>query len=262
MDSSSFYRSGRRLSRFKYLETAKDAGERSKSHEVDVVLLPPTDGDRPIESDEEDDDVLDKDLIPKEVSGEVEVHEEVEEEDAADVTDNQETQRWRRVERLSLQSHKVPSKTGENHCGKEPYEIFKVFFGREIIHHITEQINLYAVRDKNDSKFCVTEGEIRKFLGLLLISGHHSLPSENYYWSTSEDMPEPVFGKTMSRDRFRIIKRYLHLADNAYLAALKMAKVLPLLEMFRRNYQQFGVCHEFLSIDESMIPNHGHHSAK
>lgn len=45
---------------------------------MDAVLLPPTDGDRPVDSDEEDDDdVLDKDWIPNEVSGEVEVHEEV-----------------------------------------------------------------------------------------------------------------------------------------------------------------------------------------
>lgn len=72
----------------------------------------------------------------------------------------------------------------------------------------------------------------------------------------------PVFGKTMGRDRFRIIKRYLYLADNGDLAASKMAKISPLLEMFKRNSQQFRVFHDFFSIDESIIPYHGHHSAK
>ena len=233
---------------------------------MDVVLLPPTAGDQSIASDEEeDDDILDKTWIPNEVSGEVEVHEQVEEEDTVDEDHEAEycdSQRWRRGERLSLQSHSLPSSLGEDLCGKEPYEIFKMFFGPDMIQHLTEQTNLYAVRDKNNSKFHATEEEICKFLGILLISGYHSLPSENDYWSTSEDLEAPVFRKTMSRDRFRIIKRYLHLADNSNLASSKMAKVLPLLEMLKKNCQQFGVFHEFLSIDESMIPYHGHHSAK
>ena len=43
-----------------------------------------------------------------------------------------------------------------------------------------------------------------------LISGYHSVPSENDYWSTSEDMEYRIFPKTMSRDRFRLIKRYFN----------------------------------------------------
>ena len=247
---------------------ANDAVEKSRSQKVDVVLLPPAAGCRGIESDEEDDDdILDKDWIPNEVSGEVEVHEEEEEDDVAEEdvakeSENEEYRRWRKTERLPLQAHCMPQKVGEDNFGKEPYEIFNLFFGPEIIQHITEQTNLYAVRDKNASNFHVTEEEIRKFLGLLLISGYHSLPSENDYWSTSEHLVAPVFATTMSRDRFRTIKRYLHLADNSNLAASKMAKVLPLLEMIRSNCQKFGVFHELLSIDESMIPYHGHHSAK
>ena len=147
------------------------------------MLLPPAAGCRGIESDEEDDDdILDKDWIPNEVSGEVEVHEEEEEDDVAEEdvakeSENEEYRRWRKTERLPLQAHCMPQKVGEDNFGKEPYEIFNLFFGPEIIQHITEQTNLYAVRDKNASNFHVTEEEIRKFLGLLLISGYHSLPS-------------------------------------------------------------------------------------
>ena len=131
-----------------------------------------------------------------------------------------------------------------------------------MVEHITEQTNLYAVRDKNCQNFHVDEGEMRKFLGLLLISGYHSVPSENDYWSTSEDLAVPIFPKTMSRDRFRSIKRYLHVADNSNLVDSKVAKVLPLVEMLRKRCQANGTFHEYLSIDESMIPYHGHHSAK
>ena len=45
-----------------------------------------------------------------------------------------------------------------------------------------------------------------KFLGILLISGYHQLPTQNDYWSTAEDIEAPIFGKIMSRERFRIIK--------------------------------------------------------
>lgn len=156
----------------------------------------------------------------------------------------------------------MPQKVGEDHFGKEPYEIFNLFFGPKIIQHITEQTNLYVVRDKNTSNFYVTEEEMSRFLGLLLISGYHCLPSENNYWSTSEDLVAPVFAKTMSRDRFCTIKIYLHLADNSNLAASKMTKVLPLLELMRGNCQKFGIFHDLLNTDESMIPYHGHYSDK
>ena len=115
---------------------------------------------------------------------------------------------------------------------------------------------------KNCTNFHVDVDEIRKFLGLLLVSGYHSVPSENDYWSTSEDLENPIFPKTMSRDRFRSIKRYCHVADNCNLADSKVAKVLPLLKMLKKRCQANGTFYEYLSIDESMIPYHGHHSAK
>ena len=66
----------------------------------------------------------------------------------------------------------------------------------------------------------------------------------------------------MTRERFRILKRYLHLTDNQKLAYYKVAKVLPFYQHLCNRFQQFGVFHEELSIDEEMVPYHGHHSAK
>ena len=115
---------------------------------------------------------------------------------------------------------------------------------------------------KNDQSFYITDEEMPKFLGILLISGYHQLPTQNDYWSTAEDIEAPIFGKIMSRERFRIIKRYLHIADNNNLSSSKVAKVLPLFEKLKTQCQQFGVFHESLSIDESMVPYRGLHSAK
>ena len=83
--------------------------------------------------------------------------------------------------------------------------------------------------------FKTNDAEMRKFLGLLLISGYHNLPSEADYWSTAEDLEAPIFSNIMTRDRFRVIKSSLHIADNHNLAQSKVAKILPLLELLRTN---------------------------
>jgi len=78
---------------------------------------------------------------------------------------------------------------------------------------LMEQNNLYTARDKNTPIFEVDFKEMKKFLGLLLISGYHHLPAEKYFWSTAEDTQAPIFSATMSRESFCPIKRVLHIAD-------------------------------------------------
>lgn len=107
------------------------------------------------------------------------------------------------------------------------FEIYKLFFTDEMISHLTQQTNKYEQRDKNDKNSSTDEDEMMKFLGLLIISGYHSVPSENDYWSTSEDLKIPIFAKTMSREGFKSIKRYFHVADNNNLGDSKMSKSYP-----------------------------------
>ena len=99
---------------------------------------------------------------------------------------------------------------------------------------IVEQTILYANRDKNMNNFKTDQNEMKKFLGLIIISGYHSLPSENDLWSTADDRIMPIFSSTMSKDRFRLMKRYLHIADNSSLAQSKVAKILPLYELLKK----------------------------
>ncbi|XP_064088418.1 piggyBac transposable element-derived protein 2-like [Macrobrachium nipponense] len=199
------------------------------ANDISIVILPPSAGDQDIDSDEEnDDDILDKDYMPDEVSGEDEVHIESKNSDSKEEQRPNEPcrdRKGRKKENIYLGVHSIPSPTAGEHAAKDIYDIFQLFFPDEMVEYITEQRNLYAVRDKNCTKFHVDKDEVRKSLGLLLISGYHSVPSGNDYWSTSEDLEIPEFPKGMSRDRFRSIKRYLHVADNSDLADSKTAKV-------------------------------------
>ena len=68
-----------------------------------------------------------------------------------------------------------------------PSQIWEKIFSCDMLNHIVTQSNLYASRDKNNPNFLVSNGDMRKFMGILLLSGYHSLPHEQHYWSTQPD---------------------------------------------------------------------------
>ena len=117
-----------------------------------------------------------------------------------------------------------------------------------------EQTNRYANPDKNNLQFSVTNDEMLKFIGIIFLSGYNQRTSETDYWSKSPDLECSIVASTMSRTRFQHIKSYLHAADNQNLAETKMA--------LNEKIQRYGIFHENLSIDESMVPYFGHHSCK
>ena len=94
-------------------------------------------------------------------------------------------------------------------------------------------------------------------MGILIISGYQTIPSEKQYWSTRPSLVAPIYPETMSRSRFLEIKKYLHLANNENLANSKTAEVDPLYPKLLLNCQQFRIFHNKLSIDESMMPYRG-----
>ena len=179
-----------------------------------------------------------------------------------DTQETSEENRWRRSERLSL-SEVEPVVIPVELMQLAELSMFDIFslFSDDLLDLLVEQTNLYATRDKNVHYFKTDRIEMRKFLGLIVVSGYHHLPTENDYWSTADELSAPFFASIISRDRFKLIKRYLHIADNSNLAQSKMAKVLPLYDRLKENCLQYGIFHQFLSIDESMVTYRGLHNA-
>ena len=144
-----------------------------------------------------------------------------------------------------------------------PYFIWSLIFDSNMIDDIVNQTMLYASTDKNDQQFVVTREEICQFIGILILSGYHSLPRESDYWSSQQDLGVPVVSEAMSSKRYQTIKRYIHLADNRNLKpGDKTAKIAPIVTALNDNLVQFGFFHRDLSIDESMTPYFGRHSMK
>ena len=211
MNAISFYGAARPRPRIRFLTSAKDIVESQESDDLEIVLLPPESADQGFDSDEEGNDtILNEECLPYEIAGEVEVHGGDFEDEEVDT--NPRRILWRKSNDVTLGKPEEVQKSNEVfiHGGKSIYKIFLLFFSDPMITLLVDQTNLYATRDKNMASFGVDHAEMRKFLGLLLIRGYHSLRSEKDYWSTAEDLEAPIFSKTMSRDRFRSIKACLH----------------------------------------------------
>lgn len=146
--------------------------------------------------------------------------------------------------------------------GKSIMSIFEEFFTDDLLNFIVEQSLTYA-RQKNNPNFSVNVNEVKIFLGILLFSGYHKLPQQNMYWEQSPDAGVPFVYNAMSRQRFKEIKRFLHLNNNANIDKRdKMYKLRPYLDTLKDNFQKFGIFDSKLSIDEMMVRYYGMHSAK
>ena len=62
--------------------------------------------------------------------------------------------------------------------------------------------------------------------------------------------------------RFQYIRSCLHAANHQNLSETKMTKKEPLYQILNEKFQRYGIFHENLIIDQSMVPYFGRHSCK
>ncbi|KAG8179720.1 hypothetical protein JTE90_006625 [Oedothorax gibbosus] len=103
-------------------------------------------------------------------------------------------------------------------------DLFHQIFDDNIMKTLVVERNRYAEETINNRKSAtpttknwkpVDEKELLQFLGLVLLMGHIEKDEISDYWSTDELTETPIFSKTMPRDRFLLILRYLHFSDNS-----------------------------------------------
>ena len=123
------------------------------------------------------------------------------------------------------------------------------------------ETNRYA-KQSNPHNFSVTHKEMQNFVGLLILSGYNMRYNFRDYWSKSKDLGCPAFSNTMSRARFQQIKSFFHVTNNNDLGSGKMAKITPLYDALNKIFKQFGILHNNLSVDESMVPYFERNSCK
>ena len=278
MDTNKFYGIKRCTTLAEAMEEADEC-----EYPTCITVLPPEAGDQPVESDTEE---VNEDLNEGfEPAGRLELEFEGSDGESSgdeEVTTSLELDaqtscgrrksvgmnpKWRKVDQFD---QLLPASSPDNLTDKYPellslscFQLWKELFTDEMLEHISDHTNLYANRDKNDFSFQTNVDAIGRFLGIIIHSGYKSYPGERDYWSNSEGLGCQLVSNSMSRNSFLSIKKYIHFADNQKLVqGNKVAKILPLYNLFNSSIVKFGVFHQNLSIDESMVPYYGKHGAK
>ncbi|XP_066946084.1 piggyBac transposable element-derived protein 3-like [Macrobrachium rosenbergii] len=108
----------------------------------------------------------------------------------------------------------------------------------------------------------VTHDEIRAFLGISLFSGYQSFPKERHYWPTQPDLGVTFVASAMTRTRFQALKSAMHIVDNSLPKGNKRGKTESTYTILNENLKRYSIFHMKLSVDESIMPYYGRHSAK
>ncbi|XP_017463497.1 PREDICTED: uncharacterized protein LOC108356906, partial [Rhagoletis zephyria] len=69
--------------------------------------------------------------------------------------------------------------------------LFEKICNDDVMDLITENSALYAAQN-NRHNFNIDAADLKKFLGILILSGYHELPTERAYWSLDEDLGVPL----------------------------------------------------------------------
>ncbi|XP_048514356.1 piggyBac transposable element-derived protein 4-like [Athalia rosae] len=151
-------------------------------------------------------------------------------------------------------------------------DVVELFIGNDLFEFICTETNRYY--DQNSTKrkpdkesrkfFNVTPVELKKWFGLVILMGIIKKPKIDDYWSTNPLLETPIFGKTMSRNRFRQMLTFLHFCDNSNIPdnADRLFKVQGVIDYFTKKFEENFNLGQNISIDEGMIPWRGRLSFK
>ena len=145
----------------------------------------------------------------------------------------------------------------------KPYDYFKKFFTDEIMEVVVRETNRRGqkmfdsskTRSKRVKKWVdVTAVELEKFLALCSLSGTVQFPILARQWSKDPLYFHPIFGKTMSRNRFTTILKNLRFVDHETVdKSERLYKIKPIIDIVLHNLKTLLSPEKQLSIDESML---------
>ena len=156
---------------------------------------------------------------------------------------------------------------GPKHTGNisEPGQFFKLFIDNFMVRKCVEYTNMYG--QSQDPEFRqIDVSEFYKFVGLLIFIGVFSAKQENLEEVWSEEFGRPFVKKTMARNRFREIKRFIRFDNRAErVRSTRRARLDPIRDFWqaflvkcKKHYQP----ESDITIDEMMIPFRGRCSFK
>ena len=143
---------------------------------------------------------------------------------------------------------------------RSPISYFRDFFDSEILEHIVEQSNLYAIQRNPNRPLNIDKNELEQFLGTLFLMSLTKISRSRLYWAS--DFVLPAISKYFSRNRWEFIKTCLHCNDNDRMLTREdpnydpLFKVRPLLNHLKKKYMQIPIP-QMVCIDEQLVPFKG-----
>lgn len=148
----------------------------------------------------------------------------------------------------------------ENSCCRE---FFELFFSPDMLGKIAAETNRYA-----HENMCTNEPgtskqkpwsdtdweEMYLFLAVTMLFTRQKKLSIKEYWSTDPLMFTPIFGNTMSRDRYLLLLRYLHLCSNELQpTGDRLYKIQMVIDDLKKNMREVYYPFQNLVIDEELL---------
>ena len=145
----------------------------------------------------------------------------------------------------------------------QPCNYFELLFGDNIWDRLVSETNRYADQERtrnppppNAPKWLPVDSPTMKaFIGLIFCMGVIRLPARNDYWRQKKRMFRTSFNSIMSRDRFNLIWRYLHLHNNEDRPTQpdKLLKLRWFIDQMNKNFSTAYTPYGDVTVDESMI---------
>ncbi|XP_054278181.1 piggyBac transposable element-derived protein 4-like [Macrosteles quadrilineatus] len=150
----------------------------------------------------------------------------------------------------------------------KPIDYFLHLVSEDIINVMVDQTNLYATQVVSCQEDVAPHSrlhgwtptdaiEIKRFLGLIGWMGLVKLPNLRDYWSKNKIYDLQIPRNTMSRNRFELLLKMWHFADNNFAGTNRLHKIEHVMSLFIENFKQAYTPGETMSIDESQVPWRG-----
>nr|CAI5825990.1 unnamed protein product [Callosobruchus analis] len=161
-----------------------------------------------------------------------------------------------------------PEEYPQDKTALQPIHVYSQFLDSEILELIVQETNRNAEQQKNKkvhTRFSRIQqwkptdaSEMKKFFGIILYMGLANLPQISEYWSTDILYKNQLVPKVISRNRFQLLLRFVHFADNE--TADTNDRLYKIREIFNKMEQKFSqnfIPGEMIVVDETMIPFKG-----
>lgn len=127
-----------------------------------------------------------------------------------------------------------------------PVELFELYFSNEFKHHVIDATK--------SNGYDLSYNDFDTFVGILIVSSYNIRMNLRDYWSQDPKLNCPAIKNAMSRNKFLEIKRKIKYSKyDEYNDSDRAWKVRKMINIFRKNIQQFGFFSTALSIDEMMV---------